>query len=145
MARNDPLRNFRYKLSIDSINIASFSEVAIADTTTDAIEYREGDEPTHVRKMPGLNKYGNITLKKGITSSLELYNWHNQVLTNQIRDVRRKVQIDVWGEDDDQPKATFVVREAWPIKYDPSDLNAKGNEVLIETLELANEGIERTK
>jgi len=145
MARTDPLRNFRFKLSIDSIQVASFSEVAIGETTTDAIDYREGDAPTFVRKLPGLNKFGTITLKKGVTSSLDLYNWHNQVLTNQVKTLRRKVQIDVWGEDDDQPKATFIAREAWPTKYDPSDLSAKGNEVLIETLELANEGIERTK
>src|SRR3954452_180721 len=135
MARSDPLRNFRFKLTIDDINVASFSEVTIADTTTDAIDYREGDEPTHVRKLPDLNKYGNITLKKGVTSSLDLFNWHNQALTNQIKSLRRKVQIDVWGEDDDQPKATFVVREAWPVKYDPGAFNAKGNDVLIETLE----------
>jgi len=68
MARNDPLRNFRFRLEIDGIQQAGFSDVAIAETTTDSIDYREGNEPTHVRKLSGLNKYGNITLKYGFTT-----------------------------------------------------------------------------
>ena len=62
MTRNDPLRNFRYRLEIDNITQAGFSEVAIAETTIDAVDYREGTDPPHVRKLSGLTKYGNITL-----------------------------------------------------------------------------------
>ena len=69
MARNDPLRNFRFRLEIDSITQAGFSEVAIGETTTEPIDYREGTDPTHVRKLSGLTKYGNITLKWGVTDS----------------------------------------------------------------------------
>ena len=65
MARNDPLRNFRFRLEIDSITQAGFSEVAIGETTIDAVDYREGTDPPHVRKLSGLTKYGNITLKWG--------------------------------------------------------------------------------
>src|SRR5258706_8823655 len=82
MARNDPLRNFRYRLEIDSITQAGFSEVAIADTTIDAVEYREGTDPPHVRKLSGLTKYGNITLKWGLTvgaGALDLFKWHADV------------------------------------------------------------------
>ena len=67
MARIDPLRNFRYRLEIDSIAQAGFSEAAIAETTIEAVDYREGNEPPHVRKLSGLTKYGNITLKWGLT------------------------------------------------------------------------------
>src|SRR5258706_9710928 len=84
MARNDPLRNFRYRLEIDSITQAGFSEVAIADTTIDAVEYREGTDPPHVRKLSGLTKYGNITLKWGLTvgaGALHPFNWHPVVST----------------------------------------------------------------
>ena len=65
MARNDPLRNFRFRLEIDGITQADFSEVAIGETTTDAIDYREGTDPMHVRKLSGLTKFGNVTLKWG--------------------------------------------------------------------------------
>lgn len=149
MARIDPLRNFRYRLEIDNITQAGFSEAAIAETTIEAVDYREGTDPPHVRKLSGLTKYGNITLKSGITSganALDLFKWHNDVSAGQIKEKRKKVVIVVQDESgDENAGARFVITDAWPVKYDPSDLNAKGNEVMIEMLELANEGIERVK
>jgi phage tail-like protein len=145
MARIDPLRNFRYRLEIDNITQAGFSEVAIAETTIDAVDYREGTDPPHVRKLSGLTKYGNITLKWGLTvggNALDLFKWHKDVSSGQIKDKRYNVAIVVQDEAG-ADNARFVVTDAWPVKYDPSDLNAKGNEVMIELLELANEGIER--
>jgi phage tail-like protein len=144
MPRTDPLRNFRFRLEIDQITQGYFSEVAIGESTTEPIDYREGNEPTHVRKLPGLTKYGNITLKWGVTDSMELYNWHKNVVAGQIKDQRKKVKIIVIDESG-ADKASYVVTDAWPTKYDPSDLNGKGNEVFIEVLELVNEGIERTR
>ena len=145
MARIDPLRNFRYRLDIDGIAQAGFSEVMIAETTIDAVDYREGNEAPHVRKLSGLTKYGNITLKWGLTvggSALDLFKWHNEISAGQIKEKRRKVVIVVQDEAGSDA-ARFVITDAWPVKYDPSDLNAKGNEVMIEMLEFANEGIER--
>jgi len=142
MIRNDPIRNFKFRLEIEGIQQAGFSEVAIAETTTDAVDYREGDEPSHVRKLSGLTKYGNVTLKWGVTDSIELYNWHKAIVAGQIVQNRKTVTIVVVDESGTD-KARFLISRAWPVKYDPSDLNAKGNEVFIEVLELANEGIER--
>jgi phage tail-like protein len=145
MARIDPLRNFRYRLEIDSVAQAGFSEVAIAETTIDAVDYREGTDPPHVRKLTGLTKYGNITLKWGLTvggTALDLFKWHYEVSAGQVKAKRKNVVIVVQDESG-ADAARFVITDAWPVKYDPSDLNAKGNEVMIELLELANEGIER--
>ena len=145
MARIDPLRNFRYRLEIDSITQAGFSEVAIGETTIEAVDYRDGTDPPHARKLSGLTKYGNITLKWGLTvggTALDLYKWHSDVSAGQVKDKRKKVVIVIQDEAG-ADAARFVVSEAWPIKYDPSDLSGKGNEVLIELLELVNEGIER--
>ena len=144
MARIDPLRNFRYRLEIDGIQQAGFAEAAVGDLSTDPIEYREGNEITTVRKLNGLNKYGNITLKWGITDSTELAEWHQMIVDDStlLNDARRTVVIRISNEAGEE-KAAFEVIEAWPCKYDPSDLNAKGNEVAIETLELCNEGIKR--
>ena len=144
-ARIDPLRNFRVRLEIDNITRAGFSEVMIAETTIDAVDYRVGTDPPHVQKLSGLTKYGNITLKWGVTTggtALELFKWHNDVSAGQIQTKRKKVVIVVQDEAGTD-SARFVITDAWPVKYDPSDLNAKGNEVMIELLELANEGIER--
>jgi phage tail-like protein len=144
MPANDPLRNFRYRLEIDGIVQAGFSEVAIGDASNDPIEYREGNEITTVRKLKGLNKYGNITLKWGLTDSIELANWHRMVVDDatQLSAARRTVVIRV-QDDSGQDKAAYEVTRAWPTKYNPTDLNGKGNEVAIESLELANEGIRR--
>ena len=145
MARIDPVRNFRYRLEIDNVAQAGFSEVMIGETAIDPIDYREGTDPPHVRKLSGLTKYGNITLKWGLVvggTALDLFKWHADVSAGQIKDRRKKVVIVVQDEAG-VDAARFVITDAWPIKYDASDLNAKGNEVMIELLELANEGIER--
>jgi phage tail-like protein len=142
MAREDPYRNFRFRVDIDGVAAAHFSEVAIGETTTEAIDYREGPEPTHVRKLPGMTKYGNITLKRGVTENQVIWQWHKDIVDGKIGEKRKTIALTLIDEAG-QDKARFVVSEAWPTKYDPSDLNAKGNEVFIEVLELVNEGIER--
>lgn len=144
MPRQDPLRNFRYSLEIDGITQAGFAEVAIGDLSTEPIEYREGDELTTVRKLNGLNKYANITLKWGVTDSVELADWHQLVVDDAtpLDDARRNVVIRVQNEAGED-KAAFEITKAWPCKYDPTDLNGKGNEVAIDSLELCNEGIRR--
>ena len=140
MARNDPYRNFRYRMEIGGISQAGFSEVSGFDISVDPIDYREGDEATHVRKLPALTKYGNITLKWGVTDSTELYDWHRQIVDGDIR--RENVAIILQGEDGSDT-ARWELVGAWPVKYNPTTLNAKGNDVAIETLELCNEGVER--
>lgn len=147
MERNDPLRNFRYHLEIDNITQAGFSEVAIAETTIEAVEYREGSDPPHMRKLSGMTKYGNITLKSGVTvgaNALDLFKWFADVSAGLVKERRKRVVIVVKDEAG-QDKARFVVSDAWPVKYDPSDLSAKGNEVFIEQLDLCHEGLERIK
>ena len=144
MARQDPLRNFRFRLEIDNFTTAGFSEVTIGPATTEVIDYREGTDPPHVRKLSGLTKYGTVTLKHGVTASLEIFNWHKNIASGQLASNRRKVVIVVQDESG-ADQARYVVSEAWPAKYEATALSAKGNEVFIETLELVNEGIERVQ
>jgi len=141
--RKDPYRSFRFRIEIDGIDVAGFSEATVSDSTTDAVEYREGNEVPSARKLSGLTKYGNITLKKGITDGMDIYNWRKSIVDKGAADNRKNVSlilIDEAGAD----KCRWDIIEAWPTKYDPSDFNAKGNEVLIENLELVHEGITRT-
>lgn len=144
MVRQDPLRKFRFRLEIDGLEQAAFSEVAIGDTASDPIEYREGDEATTVRKLSGLTKFANVTLKWGITDSMELAEWHRLIVDGATlqEEIRKTVVIRMQNERGDD-SAAFEITRAWPAKYDPSDLNATGNEVAIDSLELANEGIRR--
>jgi phage tail-like protein len=142
--RNDPLRNCRFVVEIDGIHQGNFSEATIGETTTEAIEYREGTDPAHARKLDGLTKYGNITLKWGITDSTELYDWHQAIVAGKIKSNRKTVTIHVMDEAGER-RARFLVSDAWPSKYQPGALNGKGNEVHIELLELVNERIERSQ
>ena len=147
MERIDPLRNFRFVLEVGDIKQAGFSDVAVAETSIDVVDYREGSDPPHVRKLSGLTKYGNVTLKWGLVvgaNALDLYKWHADISAGKIKDKRKDVAIIVQDEAG-EAAARFVISKAWPMKYHASDLNAKGNEVIVELLELANEGIERTK
>ncbi len=142
MPRKDPYRQLRFRVEIDGITQAGFSEVSFTDTTTDPVEYREGDEPTTVRKLSGLTKYGNITLKWGITDTMDIYNWRQQIIDTGAEGARKNMSIilvDEAGSD----KARWDITRAWPTKYDPPDFSAKGNEVAIETLEIVHEGFKR--
>ena len=147
MSRHDPLRNHRFRVEIDNIARAGFSEVSGLEAQIAVVDYREGTDPPHVRKLSGLTKYGNVTLKYGITTdgdALALFKWFRDVSSGLLANNRRRVAIIVQDETG-QDKARFIVADAWPVKYQASDLNAKGNEVMIEVLELVNEGIERVE
>jgi len=140
MGRTDPLRNFRFRVEIDGLAAAGFAEVSGLEIETEVIEYREGNEPTHVRKLPGLTKYGNVTLKWGITDSMDLHDWHRQIVNGDIQ--RRTVAVVIQDEQG-QDRARFEVAEAWPCRYQATGLHGTGNEVAIEAIELCNEGIRR--
>jgi phage tail-like protein len=142
--RKDPYRNFRFLLEIDSIVQAGFSECTIPDTTSDVVDYREGNEQPSARKLPGLTKWGNITLKWGATDSLDLYNWRKLVEQGKMKDARRKVTVILQDEEGNNA-ARWEFVDAWPSKYDAPDLTAKGNDVAVETLEIVHEGMSRTK
>jgi phage tail-like protein len=144
MARVDPYRQFRFRVDIDGIGQAGFSECTFTDTTTDPVEYREGNEPPVFRKLSGLTKYGNITLKWGITDSDLLYKWRQQVIDTGAKNARKSMMITLIDEEGND-KSQWSIRDAWPNKYDPPDFSGKGNEVAIEMLEIVHEGFTRVK
>ena len=138
--RVDPYRNFSFLVEIDGITQAGFSDCSGFGASTDPIEYREGGETKTVRKLPGLTKYPNITLKWGLTDSRELYDWYRDVVNGKIaRKSGSIILLDLEGNE----KVRWNFFEAWPTKWDGPDFTAKGNDVAIETLELVHERIER--
>ncbi len=140
--RVDPYRGSRYLVEISGIVKAGFIEATIGDSSQDPIEYREGNEPPTVRKIPGLIKYGNVSFKWGITDSMELYTWRKLVEQGKMKDARRNIAIVVLDEEGN-PATRWEVREAWPSKYDAPSMNATGNDIAVESLEIAHEGMER--
>ena len=140
--RNDPYRSFRFRVEIDGITQGNFNECTFGETSTEVVEYREGTDPVHSRKLSGQNKYGNITLKWGITDSKELFDWYKTIQDRGAVDNRKNIAIilvDEAGGD----KVRWELQEAWPMKYKPTDFNAKNNDVAIETLEIVAESYAR--
>lgn len=138
--RVDPYRNFNFLVEIDGIVQAGFSDCSGFGSSNDPIEYREGGENTTVRKLPGMTKHTNITLKWGLTDSKELYQWFREIVAGKIdRKNGSIVVLDLDGKE----KVRWNFFQGWPTKWDGPDFSAKGTDVAIETLEIAHEGIER--
>jgi len=136
----DPYNSYNFLVEIDGIARAAFREASGFDSTVEVIEYREGGENITMRKLPGKATYSNIVLKWGMTDDATLYELHKQVVQGQIS--RRNGSIVLLNRAGEEVARWNFIR-AWVTKYDGPDLNAEGNEVAIETVELAHEGIER--
>jgi phage tail-like protein len=137
--RNDPYGRFNFLLEIDGVATAGFTEVSGLSTETSVIEYREGSDRSPTRKLPGITKYSNITLKRGITKDRSLWQWRKMVMDGATQ---RKNGSVVLLDESRQEVARWNFHDAWPCKWEGSSLNAKSSEVAIETLELAHEGFE---
>ena len=136
----DQYMNFNFLVEIDGIARAAFHEASGFDSTVDVIEHREGGENITLHKLPGMTKYSNISLKWGMSDDRELYDWHRQIVRGEI--VRKNLSI-VLLDRAGQEKARWNCVRAWPSKWKGPDFNAEGNDVAIQTLELAHEGIEQ--
>jgi phage tail-like protein len=139
----NPYSAFNFIVEINGAQIAAFQEISGLDSENTPMEYREGaDKMNSVRKLPGMEKYPHITLKRGITGSLELWNWRKEVRDGStafppIRDVSIQLQNE---KHENVYKWKFV--NAWCSKLSGPSLNAKGNEIAIETMEIAYDRID---
>ncbi|HAO15112.1 MAG TPA: phage tail protein [Tenacibaculum sp.] len=134
-----PLSKFYFQVDWGGTQIG-FHEVSGLDIEIELIEYRQGASPEFSKiKMPGLKKYSNITLKRGAFSGdNEYYTWLNTIQLNSVE--RRSITISLLDEEGN-PTITWKVNKAFPIKLTSTDLKAEGNEIAIESLELAHEGL----
>ncbi|NVK64899.1 MAG: phage tail protein [Flavobacteriales bacterium] len=134
-----PLVTFRFEVQWGGTKIG-FTEVSGLDVETEVIEYRHGASPVHSKiKMPGMQKYSNITLKRGVfASDNEYYDWWNTVQLNTIE--RRDITIKLLNEDGD-PVITYNVANAWPTKVQSASLKADSSEAAIESMEIVHEGL----
>ena len=139
MAEAYPLSKFHFQVEWGGANIG-FTEVSGLDVDTEVIEYRHGASAEYVKtKMPGMQNFENITLKRGtFIADNELYDWWNTVALNQIE--RRNITISLLNEAH-EAVVVWKVKNAWPKKVQSTDLKADGNEVAIESVELAHEGL----
>lgn len=134
-----PVPKFHFQVEWGGSKIG-FTEVTGLEVTTEVIEYRHGaSREYHKEKMPGMIKYSNITMKRGtFKGDNDYYNWWNTVALNTIE--RRDLIISLLNENH-EPVVVWKVKNAWPVKVQSTDLKADGNEVAIETIEIAHEGL----
>lgn len=140
MPQQYPLPVFHFTVQWGGTRIG-FSEVTGLTQENQAIEYRDGSFPEFSSiKMPGLRKFANITLKRGVVKSdNDFAKWISTVKMNTVE--RRDVVISLLNENRD-PVMTWKAHNAFPVKVEGPGLKASGNEVAIETIELAHEGLE---
>jgi len=139
--RKDPYGNYNFLVEIDGIARAAFHEASGFDSTTDAVRHREGGDNITMRKLPGMVKFSNVTLKWGVTDDAELYAWHRQWAKGDPAAKRKSGSI-VLLDRQGQEKKRWNFVNAWPAKWTGPTFNAESSDVAIESLELAHEGLE---
>jgi len=134
-----PLPKFHFQVQWGGERIG-FTEVTGLDMQVEAIEYREGSSPEYSKiKQPGMHKFSNITFKRGtMAGDSDFYKWINEISLTKV--TRRDIVISLLNETH-APVMTWKAKQAFPVKLQASDLKSDGNEVAIETLELAHEGL----
>jgi phage tail-like protein len=138
--RDDPYLNFNFRVEIDGVTIAGFSEADLPAGRIEAVAYRDGtDKSSAARLLPGRVEWGPVVLRRGFTGDPALFQWWSDVLQG---DVTRRDVLIVLLDEQRKDVARWVVRDAWPQKWDGPDFRGLGNDVVIETLELAHEGVE---
>jgi phage tail-like protein len=139
-SRTDPFRGFNFLVEIDGITQAGFQEVGGLDASTDPVDYREGTDPNHVRKLSGMNKYSPITLKRGITTEPELWKWRETVIDGKTE---RKNGSIVLLDEAGAEKIRWNFTNGWPTKWTGPSFNSTSTAVAIETLEITHEELKR--
>lgn len=141
-AQNDvwPLPKFYFSVDIGDQTNCPFQEVSGLDTETQVIEYRAGNNKLFSTiKMPGIVKFGNVTLKKGIfVKDNKFWAWYSQIGMNTIKRVTVTIKL---LDQQSSPTMTWTLSNAWPTKITGTDLKSDGNEVAVETIEIAHEGL----
>ncbi|HEY6418501.1 MAG TPA: phage tail protein [Candidatus Binataceae bacterium] len=135
----DPYGAFNFLVEIDGVTKAGFAECRGLSGEASVIEYREGGDANTVRKLPGLIRYPSITLVRGLTQDKNLWNWWTQTVNGQPARTNGTITLLDRARN---AVAQWSFRNGWPSKWEGPPLNAKGNDIAIETLEITHEGID---
>ena len=135
-----PMPKFYFSVDIGEFTDLPFQEVSGLDIETEVIEYRHGNSPSHSAiKMPGMMKYSDITLKKGVfADDNDFYDWISTISLNTYE--RLTVVIRLLDETA-TPRMTWTLTNAFPKQITPTDMNSTASEAAIETMVLAHEGL----
>jgi phage tail-like protein len=140
--RTDPYSQFNFLVEIDGVGTFGFSEVSGLTADTNITDYREdsevSDERSTTRELPGLIKYNNIVLKRGLTRDLSAYNWRLLVIEGKTSRASGSITL---LDEARNPVLRWNFQQGWPAKWEGPALNDKTNDIAIESLEIAHEGL----
>jgi len=149
MARTSPFGAYNFLVNFGGEHppqdpLGGFSDVSGLSTELTVAEYRNGNDPeNHVRKVPGVHKVGDVTLKRGILRRNDFTSWIEQV-RNQGVEGQRQVTITL-NDEAGRPVQTWTLQKCVPLKWTGPTLAAKGGgDVAMEELTLSCEGLEFT-
>lgn len=139
----DALTAARFSITIDGYEIASFSELSGITTEVEPVEFiQSSDKEVILKKLPGKTKPPTIVLRRGKTAGMELWAWHETVLKGQINEARKSCSLVMYNYDG-APVARYHLFHAWPSKLEVGALKAGSSEVLMETVTIVCEHIQR--
>ncbi len=143
-AREKLLSGFAFQVEVPALGDAGFMKVSGLGEETEVVTYREGTDGVTMRKLAGLRTFPNVTLERGVTESMELVRWLQ--LNRGANDQRAEVVIKLFSRASaSTPKRVWILEDAWPAVYNLGDMDASSSDVLIESLEIAHEGIRYAK
>lgn len=134
-----PLPKFRFEVDFGTaLKGIAFQEVSGMEVESQVIEYRKSNSPLFsIEKMPGMVKYGNVTMKRGIfVNDNAFWSWHSEIKMNLIK--RTTILIKLLDESGNVTMQ-WQLDNAWPTKITSTDLKSEGNEIAVDTLEIAHE------
>jgi phage tail-like protein len=150
-SRLDPYKNFKFRVIWDGRVVAGVSKVSALVRTTDVVTFRNGGDPSSVRRMPGQTQFEPITLERGVTHDLEFERWANKVwhlgagpgAEMSLKDFRKDVRLELMNEAG-QVVLAYLIYRCWVSRYEAlPELDASSNAVAIQSITLENEGWER--
>lgn len=139
--RHSPYQNFNFRVEIDGLEQANFSEVSGLGLDVNVADFRDASANTGYDKLHGIHKAGKIILKRGIIGTQSFYEWLAKCRAGKIKECKRNLVITLRGDDRKAQQVRWKLMNAMPVKYDVPSLNADGNDVAIEELVLSVEGV----
>jgi len=134
-----PLPKFHFEVKWDA-TVMSFQEVSGLDAEAQPLEYRHGNSKEFsLLRMPGMKKYSDVTMKKGVfKADNKFWEWFNEIKMNTVK--RKPITISLLDEAG-SPTMVWTLKNAWPMKITGTDLKSQGNEVAVESIVIAHEGL----
>jgi phage tail-like protein len=136
---DDPMLVHRFRVEVDSTIEAGFSECSGLQVETEFEELSVGGVNDARVKLPKTSKYANLTLKRGLTVSRALFDWHQDVVKGKFK--RKTVSVVAWDWGESRERWRWSFKDAYPVKWTGPELKADGNTVAVEVLELAHNGL----